>query len=160
MDGVRIRVKRFLLLEECPAPWKDMDLYLFRDGDTVFYVGQSYRAFDRVWEHIRNGYKARSDVGRFLLVNWPKSLKFEIELLSSRSVEFEEVGRDPAAAEELLIRRYRPGFNDSLNEDPTALPAAYRPPSSPIRCPRSPRGLRSQAARAVRKDEQGGWIEP
>jgi hypothetical protein len=137
-----------------------MDLYLVRDGEIIFYVGQSYRAFDRVWEHIRNGYKARSDVGRFLLVNWPKSLKFEIELLSSRSVEFEEVGRDPAAAEELLIRRYRPCFNDSLNEDPTALPAAYRPPSSPIRCPRSPRGLRSQAARAVRKDEQGGWIEP
>jgi hypothetical protein len=137
-----------------------MDLYLFRDGDTVFYVGQSYRAFDRVWEHIRNGYKARSDVGRFLLVNWPKSLNFEIELLCSRSAEFNGAGRDAAAAEELLIRRYRPCFNDSLNEDPTALPAAYRPPSSPIRCPRSPRGLRSQAARAVRKDEQGGWIEP
>jgi hypothetical protein len=149
---------RFLLLEECPVEWLPLDLYLFRDGDTVFYVGRSYRAFDRVWSHVRNGYKARSDVGRFLLANWPRSLHFEIELLSSQSPAFDRVGRDAAAAEELLIRRHRPCFNESLNADPAALPAGYRPPSSPIRCPRSPRGLRSQAARAVREEEKAGWI--
>ena len=155
---MKIPFMRFLQLEECPAEWTEMDLYLVRDGDTVFYVGRSYRAFDRVWNHVRNGYKARSDVGRFLLVNWPRSLHFEIELLSSRSPEFDRVGHDAAAAEELLIRCHRPCFNDSLNDDPISLPAGYRPPSSPIRCPRSPRGLRSQAARAVREEEKPRWI--
>jgi hypothetical protein len=156
---VRIPFKQFLLIEECPPEWRELDLYLVRDGETVFYVGRSRLAFARIWEHIRNGYKARSDVGRFLLVNWPKSLHFEIELLSSQSPEFDRVGRDAAAAEELLIRRHRPCFNGSLNENPAALPAAYRLPSAPIRCPRSPRGLRSQAARAVREDDKIRWIE-
>ncbi|MFN2298268.1 MAG: hypothetical protein ACK2UB_05420, partial [Anaerolineales bacterium] len=151
---MKISLMRFLVMGECPAEWLPLDLYLFRDGDTVFYVGRSYRAFDRVWNHIRNGYKARSDVGRFLLANWPRSLHFDIELLNSQSPAFDRVGRDAAAAEELLIRRHRPCFNDSLNDDPIALPAAYRPPSSPIRCPRSLRGLRSQAARAVREEEK------
>jgi len=158
-ESIRIKVKQFLLLEECPPGWREMDLYLFRDGGTVFYVGQSYLAFDRVWEHIRNGYKARSDAGRFILCNWPMSLNFEIELLSSKSAEFAAAGHDPGGAEAWLIKHYKPCLNGTLNDEPTALPAGYRPVSSVIRCPRSPAGLKFQAALAVKKDEKAKWIE-
>ncbi|RPJ21906.1 MAG: hypothetical protein EHM33_24905, partial [Chloroflexi bacterium] len=80
---VTLKLKQFILLEECPEEWKKLDLYMFRDENSVFYVGQSYIAFHRVWDHIKNGYKWRSDVGRFILCNWPKSMNYEIELLSS-----------------------------------------------------------------------------
>ncbi|HSN74705.1 MAG TPA: hypothetical protein VL334_06360, partial [Anaerolineae bacterium] len=56
-----VLVKEFLLTEQrCPPDWRPLDLYLFRDDAVVFYVGQSYVAFDRVWRHILDGYKGRS----------------------------------------------------------------------------------------------------
>ena len=158
-ESIRIKVKQFLLLEECPPGWREMDLYLFRDGGTVFYVGQSYLAFDRVWEHIRSGFKARSDVGRFLLCNWPASLNFEIELFCSRAPEFAAIGHDLDLAEARLIRQFRPCLNGTLNDEAAALPARYRPPSSPIRCSRSLTALKFQAEMAVKMDERAGWAE-
>ena len=38
---ISISLKRFLLIEQCPEDWKVFDLYLFRDEEVVFYVGQS-----------------------------------------------------------------------------------------------------------------------
>ena len=80
VDHIVMPLKRFLIAAECPADWRGFDLYLFRDDDVVFYVGQSYLAYDRVWQHITDGYKARSVVGRFVLCNWPGSMRFTIEL--------------------------------------------------------------------------------
>jgi hypothetical protein len=159
MDSVKIPLKRFLLVEECPPEWKAMDLYLFRDGPTVFYVGQSHSAFRRVWRHILSGYKARSDAGRFLLCNWPKSMNFEIELFSSRSPAFRGAGGDPALAEAMLIRRHRPCFNAALNAEPVSLPAGYLPPNAPIRCSRRIKQLQYQAAISINNDEKENWID-
>lgn len=39
---IMIQLKQFLLIQECPSSWKSLDLYLFRDENTVFYVGQSH----------------------------------------------------------------------------------------------------------------------
>jgi hypothetical protein len=77
-----ISLKRFLLIEGCPADWKSLDLYLFRDEEVVFYAGQSHLAFARVWEHLLSGFKGHSIMGRFVWCNWPKSMSFTIELLS------------------------------------------------------------------------------
>ena len=75
MNGYAVSLKEFLLTEQrCPPEWRPFDLYLFRDDEVVFYVGQSYVAFDRVWRHILDGYKGRSVVGRFIHCNWPASL--------------------------------------------------------------------------------------
>jgi hypothetical protein len=79
---VAIPVKRFLLTEQCPAEWHLFDLYLFRDDEVVFYIGQSHIAFVRVWEHLVQGFKGRSIVGRFIWSNWPASMNFTIELFS------------------------------------------------------------------------------
>lgn len=157
--SVKIKVKQFILLEECPEEWKRLDLYIIRDRDLVFYVGQSYLAFDRVWDHIKNGFKARSDVGRFVLCNWPKSMNYEIELLSSNSQEFDIVGNNLLKAEEMLIKKYKPCFNISQNDDPSPIPAIYFPPSSTIRCSRSINKLRYQAEQAIRNDEKKRWLE-
>jgi hypothetical protein len=33
---------------DCPSEWLQMDLYLFRDDEVVFYVGQSAVAYRRI----------------------------------------------------------------------------------------------------------------
>ncbi len=151
-------LKRFLVVAECPPDWRAFDLYLFRDDELVFYVGQSYLAYDRVWQHITDGYKARSTVGRFVLCNWPSSMSFTIELWSSQADRFAEVDHDLNAAEQLLIQQYAPCFNEVLNRRPTPLPDRYAPPSAPIRCSRSPNKLIHEAERALRADERKAWL--
>src|SRR5574338_794757 len=112
-------MKRFLLIEQCPVDWKDLDLYLFRDETTAFYAGQSQLAFARVWEHLLGGFKGHSMTGRFVWVNWPRSMSFTIELMSSRWGRFDEVGNDLNAAERSLIQQWAPCFNISLNRAAT-----------------------------------------
>lgn len=68
-QSITIPLKRFLLVEDCPADWKGFDLYLFRDDTVAFYVGQSQLAFARVWDHLLSGFKGYSIPGRFVWVN-------------------------------------------------------------------------------------------
>ena len=77
-DKIIVPLKRFLLIAECPSAWKKFDLYLFRDEEVVFYIGQSHLAFERVWEHLLNGFKGHSIVGRFIWCNWPRSMSFTV----------------------------------------------------------------------------------
>jgi hypothetical protein len=152
--AIVLPLMRFVLLDSCPPDWRQLDLYLFRDDEVVFYVGQSQSAFDRAWEHILNGFKWRSTVGRFILCNWPVSLKFSLELMSSRSRRFASLGHDLNAAEQALIRQYSPCFNETLNSRPTPIPARYTPPNGRLRCSRSLNRLVHEAERAVQADEK------
>jgi hypothetical protein len=135
-----------------------LDLYLFRDDAVVFYVGQSYLAFARVWEHLRNGFKGHSVVGRFIWCNWPKSMKFTIELTSSKFEQFDVVGNDVIAAERQLIQLWSPCFNESLNRQPTPVPVSYLPLNSGLRCSRSLNKLIHEAERAVKAEETELWL--
>jgi hypothetical protein len=155
---VTLPVKQFMLTEHCPSDWRVLDLYLFRDEDLVFYVGQSYLAFDRVWEHLRHGFRGRSVMGRFILCNWPKSLNYQIDLLSSQSSQFAPVQHNLNAAEAELIQRWSPCFNQTLNHQPTPLPDQYTPPSAPLRCSRNLHKLMREAERAVKADERRRWL--
>ncbi len=159
--GVLISIKEFLLTDQhCPPDWRPFDLYLFRDDEVVFYVGQSYVAFDRVWRHILDGFKGRSVVGRFILCNWPASAKFTVELLATGSERFAAADHDLNAAERWLIETHAPCFNTALNSHPTPLPAGYMPPNSKITCPRSPRKLIRQANIIVQVDNRRRWLPP
>ena len=155
---ISISLKRFLLLGDCPAEWRGLDLYLFREEAVVFYVGQSHFAFARVWEHLLGGFHGHSVVGRFIWCNWPASMNFTIELLSSGSPQFDLAGHDLNAAERELIRRWSPCFNVSLNSQPTAVPAAYLPYNARMRCSRSLARLVHQARRAVQAEDRERWI--
>lgn len=159
MNHVAISLKRFLLIEQCPADWKGLDLYLFRDQEVVFYVGQSYLTFARVWEHLLNGFKGHSIVGRFIWCNWPTSMNFTIELLSSHSEQFDDVGNDLNASERLLIQRWTPCLNISQNSQPISLPASYLPPNAPFRRRRSLTMLIHEAERAVKAEDTKLWME-
>jgi hypothetical protein len=149
---VALPLKRFLLIEQCPEAWQGLDLYIFRDEAVVFYVGQSHLAFARVWEHLFNGFKGHSVMGRFVWVNWPKSMKFTVELLSSQLEQFNSVGHDLNAAEQLLIQQWVPCFNVSHNNQPTPLPATYLPPNASLRRRRSLKQLIREAERAVKAE--------
>ena len=156
---VVISLKRFLLIEQCPADWKGLDLYLFRDEVAVFYVGQSYLAFARVWEHLLSGFKGHSIMGRFVWCNWPTSMKFTIELLSSQLEQFGVVGNELSASERLLIQRCSPCFNISQNGQPTPVPDSYLPANAPFRRRRSFNMLIHEAERAVKAEDTKLWIE-
>lgn len=158
---VAVSVKEFLVTEQrCPPDWRHFNLYLFRDDEVVFYVGQSYVAYDRVWRHILDGFKGRSAVGRFILCNWPASAKFTVELLASGSECFAAVDHDLNAAERLLIERHAPCFNTALNHHPIPLPARYIPPNSRLTCPRSPSRLVRQAGIFLQADNRRDWLAP
>jgi hypothetical protein len=131
---VHLSLMEFLTIPQCPDAWRPLDLYLLRDEEVVFYVGQSYVAFERVWVHLRDGFKGRSAVGRFVWCNWPASLRFTIELLSSASGRFAAQGHDLDAAERQLIDQLAPCFNLSGNPRPAPLPERYAPPSARLRC--------------------------
>lgn len=154
---ISISLKRFLLIEECPSDWKTFDLYLFRDEEVVFYVGQSQLAFARVWEHLLGGFHGHSIMGRFAWCNWPRSMRFTIELMSSKSEQFDVVGNDLNAAERSLIERFSPCFNVSLNSQPTPLPSSYQPPNAKFRCSRSLNKLKHEAERAVKAEDAQSW---
>jgi hypothetical protein len=154
VDHLILPLKRFILTdhERCPLEWKHLDLYLFRDEQVAFYVGQSQCAFGRVWDHLLSGFHGHSMVGRFMWANWPASMKFTIELMSSRSEAFTAIGHELNAAERQLIERWSPCFNLSLNSQPTALPLRYRPANARLQCG----GLNKlihQAERVVKVDD-------
>jgi len=156
---VVLPLKRFMLIEQCPAEWKPLDLYLFRDESTVFYVGQSYLAFARVWEHLLGGFHGHSIVGRFMWVNWPASMNFTIELLSSQSEQFAVLGHNLDAAERQLIREFSPCFNISLNQEPAPLPKNYLPPNAKPRFMRSLTRMRHEAERSIQAEEKKLWLQ-
>ena len=158
-QAISISLKRFLLLADCPADWRGLDLYLFRDEAVAFYVGQSHFAFARVWEHLLGGFHGHSLVGRFVWCNWPVSMSFTIELLSSGSAQFDHLGNDLTLAERELIRRLTPCFNMSLNPQPSLVPGAYLPYNVPLRCSRSLTRLVHQARRAVQAEDRARWIQ-
>jgi hypothetical protein len=155
---VKLPLKRFLLIENCPSEWRGLDLYLFRDADIVFYVGQSRLAFARVWQHLRSGFHGHSLVGRFMWCNWPKSLSYQIELTSSHARRFAVFDHDLKAAEADLIHQWTPCFNEALNQQPTPLPEHYVRPNAPLRCSRSLRQLTREAERAVKMEERQRWL--
>lgn len=158
-ENISISLKRFLLIEQCPTSWKDLDLYLFRDEDVVFYVGQSHLAFARVWEHLLSGFKGHSMVGRFIWCNWPQSMNFTIELISSQSEQFIDAANDLSASERLLIQKWSPCFNVSLNQQPTPVPNSYLPANAPFRRRQSFNTLLYQAERAVKAEDAELWLD-
>jgi hypothetical protein len=154
---IAILLQSFLTITACPPRWKAFDLYLIRDEQVVFYVGQSVCAFNRVWEHLKGGPHGHSIVGRFLLCNWPRSGRFTVELLRSQGPRFTDAG-SLDAAERMLIEAYRPCFNVALNGLPFPLPEEFLPPNVPIKHLKNLRRMMREAGYAVRKNsEDSEW---
>jgi hypothetical protein len=155
---VTLFLKEFLQIEHCPPEWQRLDLYLIRDQESVFYVGQSYIAFHRVWEHYYGGFKGRSLVGRFIVCNWPVSMSFVVELMSSRSERFASVENDRFRGEQMLIEQYTPCLNSALNPQPAAIPERYRSPYTSLKFRHNPRRCILQAAQVLQTERGNTWL--
>lgn len=105
------------------------------------------------------GFKGHSIPGRFIWCNWPNSIHFTLELMSSQDEEFAGVAYNLDAAERLLIQRYTPVFNVALNEAPRPIPAGYNPVNAPLTCPRSWSRIIHEAERMVRASENKQLLE-
>lgn len=124
----------------------DHCLYLYREDETVFYIGRSTSPFERLQEHLGRGAYTRhiSPLGMLILAHLPLSLTWLIEL---RSVgDCEELVRRyrpecyewylgqrrkgltreaSEVAEETLIEHYRPCLNRMGNRQGQTLPERY-----------------------------------
>ncbi len=98
-------------------------------------------------------------MGRFVWCNWPTSMNFTVELLSSRLEQFGVVGNGLSAAERLLIQQWTPCFNVSQNREPTPVPNSYLPPNAPFRRRRSLNALIHEAQRVVQAEDTKLWIQ-
>ena len=155
---ISLPLKEFLQIEHCPSEWQRLNLYLLRDEDTVFYVGQSYVAFHRVWEHFYAGFKGRSLVGRFIICNWPASMRFTIELMSSRSARFYPVEHDLNRSEQFLIEQFSPCLNTALNPAPAPIPSRYASPYTSLKFHHHPQRFIRQAAQAIQAGQKRDWL--
>ncbi len=151
-------VKEFITLKACPPAWRVFDLYLIRDDQVVFYVGKSELAFFRIWQHILDGYKGRSTIGRFILCNWRESMNFTIELMNSRSSQFTDLDNDLSAIECSLIARYSPCFNIVSNPKPTPLPDQYLRTTSPIQYARRIGKVIREASFILKGEKRKSWL--
>ncbi len=154
---VNLPLKAYLQIEHCPDEWRRLDLYLIRDEEVVFYVGQSYVAFHRVWEHFYGGFKGRSLVGRFIVCNWPVSMHFQIELMSSKNDRFASVEHDRFRCEQLLIQQHTPCLNTTLNPQPVLIPDRYVSPYTSLKFHHHPRRFILQAAQAIQAEQKKTW---
>jgi hypothetical protein len=79
---------------------------------------------------------------------------FTIELLSSQSEQFNDLGNDLNTSERSLIERWSPCFNVSLNNQPRPLPA-----NAPFRRRRSLNAMIHEAERAVKAEDAELWLQ-
>lgn len=118
-------------------------LYLIRDGEVVFYVGQSTNPYNRFLSHMSlDGRNGPSHTGTFLIENAPASGTWMFEqytveecnpfveqFRATFSAEMQALYKDVSScddvdeAEEALIKFYRPCLNTADNPNPTPLPA-------------------------------------
>ena len=161
-DQISLPVKQLLTIQDCPDEWQRFDLYTFgdvpeREPNATFYVGRSESAFRRVWQHLEGGFKGRSLVGKFVRVNWPTAMNFVVELLDSGCFDSAyRANPDRAthrtAVERHLIETLHPCFNTTWNEQPSPLPAHYRPPTASVRYPHHLGRMMREARVATERD--------
>ena len=122
-------------------------LYLFRDGETILYVGRSHRPLERLREHLGWGeYEAQaSHLGDIILKQFPGSLAWTVDFYTLAECQdlvaqcrpeyalwFEEqikknlVREASEIAEEVFIEHYRPCLNIAGNSQGQLLPEKYR----------------------------------
>ena len=161
VDGspsILLPIKEFIIVKACPPAWQAFDIYLIRDAQVVFYVGKSEVAYFRIWQHILDGYKGRSTVGRFILCNWRASMNFTIELINSRTSLFAHLENDRSAVERSLITKFCPCFNVISNPTPTPQPAQYLPTTSPIQHARHLGKVIREAGSVLKGEKRQVWL--
>lgn len=106
-------------------------IYLYRDGETIFYIGKSVQPFERLQEHLGQGEDLRAlpfpdAIGKLILSNRPDSFEWTVEIVSLEEIEAKhEIKLSIDDAERCLIIYYKPCLNEMYNRNPTPLPICY-----------------------------------
>jgi hypothetical protein len=111
-------------------------IYLIRDGETIFYIGQSVSPLDRLQGHLgQDWHQQVSAVGRCIQKNAPDSDQWTIELYTLQDCgpfvqkHYECFGGlrmyDVSIAEQSMIQLFCPCLNDRHNPHPAPLPGQY-----------------------------------
>ncbi len=107
-------------------------LYVIREGDTVFYVGMTTRTvLERIWEHCGlSAIGGCDEIGRFVMDHLPESGAWHVDLMEVQEVDPALGDRRGAyhirKAEQKLIARLRPCLNHTGNGHPAPLPEHYK----------------------------------
>ena len=143
-----LTVKEFLETDNINEP-PDAFIYLVRDGDIIFYVGQSRNLAQRISEHLGHGRKSASDLGELILGNMPDSENWIIEFHTIKDcsgkvkehygIDYSQYTLDDFCRSEMLLKTAidfseivmindcRPCLNVTYNANRTALPLKYIP---------------------------------
>lgn len=109
-------------------------IYVVRENDLVFYVGQSRRdVLTRFGEHLQKP----SRLGKLIMLNTPSSQNWQVDFyaladcaafVQQKSLFAMQAWQhfDMDMAEKGMIKVMRPVLNQDFNEKPTPLPARYR----------------------------------
>ena len=117
-----VLVEDILYKEFRHVDYEDCRIYVIRDDDLIFYIGQSKHIIRRLQEHmgldIGFGIK-ESNTGRFVNANLPKSREWQIDLLSLEDCKtytaFTLSADNVNFAENELISLLCPCLNQHLN---------------------------------------------
>ncbi len=63
----------------------DSIVYIVREGDLVFYIGESANVIERLWSHLGQGsfgWAGDSELGRLIKDNLPAARDWQVELLT------------------------------------------------------------------------------
>jgi hypothetical protein len=104
-------------------------IYIIREGDTVFYIGQSQEPLLRLEQHLTAGF-----IGQLMRDFWPLSAHWQVDLLTfaDGAQILDTTGMDPKQStdrmivERALIQHYKPCCNIANNPTPSCLPERYR----------------------------------
>lgn len=122
-------------------------VYVIRDGDIIFYVGQThYFVVERLYEHMGRGDRYQpspSLIGQYIRMNSPSSDDWQIEIYTFEECEhivfdfdnnyknwIEHADRNEVL-EAALIARLHPYINKQDNRYERPLPDKYKRPHKP-----------------------------
>lgn len=113
----------------------DVGVYVWRDGDVVFYVGQSSSVNDRLLSYLGHGPLAGWGYGSRLYTllrdNFPAARDWQIDVYAPEEIALnrDSMGIVNASylreVEDIMIHRLRPCLNATNNKNGLPLPARY-----------------------------------
>ncbi len=135
-----------VLAHEAGLQEAEYHLYIIREDETVFYIGQAGNTYNRLLYHLGwLGQSGATHVGQFILDQAPQSDTWLFEqytveecapfVLAYQATFPEDIQAFYRAypakpnvndAEEALIKLHRPCLNTAMNPQPPPLPEKYR----------------------------------
>ena len=128
-----------IIRDELPETWDEpYEIYVIREGDTVFYVGKSKDCvIDRILGHLGEGtwgWSSGDELGDFIKFYEPGSHNWQVDLMTIKDCfpfikkshpDAKKARCTVADAESAMISHYGPCLNKMLNRNRRPSPEKY-----------------------------------